>query len=193
MRFRHNVVRHSALLAVRSIAYKSSNESLQIDWENGTTSSYPYIFLRDNCQCDKCYHGTAKQRLFDTALSVPIDIKPDSVWQSADAVNLVWEDGHNSSFTYQWLQDRKLPATDADVKSRSNLGLKPKTWGGELNNAIPTYDYKSIMSEDAGMLSWLETIASTGIALIENAPTSLDIYSDLCRKLFCRIRTTHYG
>lgn len=193
MRFRHNAVRQSAFFAVRRITYKVSNESLQVDWENGTISSYPYIFLRDNCQCDKCYHGTAKQRLFESALSLSLDIKPESVWQSADAVNLVWDDGHNSCFPYQWLQDMKFPDTDADVKPKSNCGLEPKTWGGELNNAIPTYDYKSIMSKDADMLSWLETIASTGISLIENAPTSLDIYSDLCRKLFCPIRTTHYG
>ena len=194
MRFSNNAARFGFSL-VRNITVKSSNDSLEIDWEseNGTVSSYPHIFLRDNCQCDECYHSTAKQRLFDTALSVSIDIKPESVWQTADAVNIVWEGGHRSSFAFKWLQERRFPATSADIRSKSNCGLEPRTWGSELNGRIPTFDYRSVISEDATMLSWLETVASTGIALIENAPTSLDIYPEICKKLFCRIRSTHYG
>jgi len=185
--------RQCSFTATRSITSKSLNDSLQIDWENGTISSYPYIFLRDNCQCEKCFHPSAKQRLFDTAHNVPVDIKPGSVSQTTDAVNLTWEDGHQSSFEYNWLKERMFPDTDADVVSRNYCGLKPKTWGSELNGKIPNYDYDSFMKNDETLLSWLETVASTGIALLENAPESGDALSDFSKRLYCCIRGTHYG
>ena len=185
--------RYLLICSLQNITMKSSNDCLQIDWENGDIASYPYIFLRDNCQCDQCFHATAKQRLFDTALKVPLDIKPESIEQANDAVNLKWEDGHQSTFEYKWLQERQFPKTDADVTTRSNCGLTPKTWGGELNGNIPTYNFEAIMSKDVEFLSWLETLAVRGIALIENAPSSSDIFTSFCQKLFCPTRRTHYG
>ena len=185
--------RKCSFTAARSISFKSSNDSLHIDWENGTISSYPYIFLRDNCQCANCFHPSAKQRLFDTALNVSVDIKPESVWQTTDAVNLTWEDGHQSSFEYNWLKERMFPDTDAGLQARNNCGLELKTWGSELNGNIPRYDYDSVMKNDRTMLSWLEMMASAGIALLENAPKSLDVFSEISRRLFCLIRVTHYG
>lgn len=178
----------------RNLTLKAATDSLQIDWEDGSAvSSYPYIFLRDNCQCEKCFHSTAKQRISDTAFTVPINIKPDSVWHADESVNLKWEDGHESAFQKKWLQDRKFPATDLDVRPRSSCGLKPRTWGSELNDKLPRYDFKKMMKDDSEFLSWLESVAVIGIALVNDVPQGMEPYSKFSEKLFCPIRSTHYG
>ena len=184
----------ASFVSKRNLSVKAANDSLQVDWQDGSAvSSYPYIFLRDNCQCEQCFHATAKQRLIDTALSVPVDIRPESVCEGEEKVNLKWEDGHCSSFHHKWLQERKFPNTDAEVVSRSKCGLVPKIWGSELSGKIPCYDYETIMNNDDAFLSWQESVAVTGIALVENSPPSSEVFASLGKRLFCTPRPSHYG
>lgn len=42
---------------------------------------YPAIWLRDNCQCDKCFHVGSHSRTVDWS-SFDVNVKPQNVWVS---------------------------------------------------------------------------------------------------------------
>jgi len=40
----------------------STRRRLEVTWNDGEQTSYPYIWLRDNCQCSVCFHSGAVTR-----------------------------------------------------------------------------------------------------------------------------------
>jgi len=55
---------HSNLSATTVIKTEldSSHRCLEVTWNDGERTSYPYIWLRDNCQCSTCFHSTTLAR-----------------------------------------------------------------------------------------------------------------------------------
>jgi len=55
---------HSALSAttVISTSLDAAQRCLDVTWNDGETTSYPYIWLRDNCQCSTCFHAATLAR-----------------------------------------------------------------------------------------------------------------------------------
>ena len=51
---------------------------LQLSFGDGITTDVPYVWLRDNCQCDRCYNSSAMAR---TVLmqDVPLDVQPSKI------------------------------------------------------------------------------------------------------------------
>ena len=172
---------------------RADEDVLELRWENGDLSKYPHIFLRDNCQCENCYHSSIKQRQIDTVFNVDLNVKPKSISSCDGEVNLLWEDGHQSSYSYEWLRERKLPKIESEAKSRSNCGIEPILWGGELVGNIPVHDFEAVIEDESAYLSWLESIASTGLTLIKNAPAEMGIAKRISKFMGSHIRSTHYG
>eukprot|EP00795_Rhopilema_esculentum_P010426 gene10426-19128_t len=174
--------------------FETTNDSLQVNWEDGDQSKYPFIFLRDNCQCEHCFHATAMQRTCDVVGNFSVDIKPESTWLTEDGVTMEWEDGHRSSFPFKWLRERMFPKSEMEIGTRrSNCGLKPITWGSDLIGKIPKYEFGKVTRDDPTLLSWLETVAVTGLTLLENTPGTSESLELIRDKLGCAYRSTHYG
>ncbi|KAK3849791.1 hypothetical protein Pcinc_043470 [Petrolisthes cinctipes] len=40
---------------------------LQVEWDDGGSDMYPYVWLRDNCPCSDCFHpvAMARRRILD--------------------------------------------------------------------------------------------------------------------------------
>ena len=51
-------------------------DSLRVHWANGESSSYHYVWLRDNCPTAR--HKIVGEKLFDP-LNIPLDIAPQRV------------------------------------------------------------------------------------------------------------------
>eukprot|EP00795_Rhopilema_esculentum_P010422 gene10422-19124_t len=173
--------------------FETTNDSLQVNWDDGDQSKYPFIFLRDNCQCEHCFHATAMQRTCDVVGKLSVDIKPESTWLSEDGVTMEWEDGHRSSFSFKWLRDRMFPKPEKEIGSMIDCGLKPVTWGSELAEKIPKYEFGKVLTDDTTLLSWLETVAVTGLTLLENTPGTSESLELIRDKLGCVFRPIHYG
>ena len=173
--------------------FKTTSDSLQVNWDDGKQSKYLFIFLRDNCQCEHCFHATAMQRTCDVVGIFSVDIKPKSTWLSKDGVTMEWEDGHRSSFSFKWLRERMFPKSEKEIGSMSDCGLKPVTWGSELIEKIPKYVFSKVIRDDSTLLSLLETVAVTGLTLLENTPGTSESLESIRDKLGCAYRSTHYG
>ena len=49
----------------------------KITWPDGNVSTYHFIWLRDNCSCEKCGSHNSGSR-FQSLLDIPVDIAPSS-------------------------------------------------------------------------------------------------------------------
>lgn len=176
--------------------------SLTLDFD-GTASSFHYIWLRDNCRCDKCYFDTTKQRLLNSAL-IDENIRPDAVNEHDGVVDITWSgaDAHQSSFAKLWLRLHAyapaLVARDLKIKNESVL-LQQKLWDTNLiRGNMPTVDFDAIMASsdaadgEAAIRDWCLKIWQTGFTLIDNVPVTPEDTERLCEKLMY-IRPTHYG
>jgi hypothetical protein len=61
----------------RIAAVNSAQQRRQLDvkWQHGEVTSYPFVWLRDNCHCPLCYNQTAKSRC-QLVSDLPLDAYP---------------------------------------------------------------------------------------------------------------------
>jgi len=96
---------------VTKIDKNVNNRFLNVTWENGITSRYPFVYLRDICQCSECYHNTSKQRAFDSVAGLTTDLVANEAKVEMDGkqITLIWPNNHISTFDSDWLFARRLP------------------------------------------------------------------------------------
>ncbi|MPC53614.1 Gamma-butyrobetaine dioxygenase [Portunus trituberculatus] len=65
---------HSTVGAtISAVDFQPDEKILKVRWASGDVDSYPYLWLRDNCQCTKCFHPMSQSRrvmLKDLSLSL---------------------------------------------------------------------------------------------------------------------------
>ena len=71
-----------------------NNESVEVLIED-KKFDLPFLWLRDNCQCDECRITETQEKQF-LLHTVPIDISPDKVDMDGDMLLIKWPDGHDS-------------------------------------------------------------------------------------------------
>lgn len=64
----------SKVVVLSGVSAKPTNSST-------TDIKYPAIWLRDNCQCDQCYHKGSNSRTVDWC-HFDVNVRPDNVWVS---------------------------------------------------------------------------------------------------------------
>ena len=120
--------------------------------------SFPWMWLRDHCQCNSCFTMTA-QRESDIFIEwdrfdwKKVDIETDSA-----GFIIQWQDGHTSYFTYQWLEKILNLKNVASVDNR-------KYWSDNL----PIVDYQSVIDTDTGLRSLVENLAHFGVCKVIGA------------------------
>ncbi|XP_074649440.1 gamma-butyrobetaine dioxygenase-like [Tubulanus polymorphus] len=178
-----------------AVTKNSVKKWLDVTWNDGSQTSYPYVWLRDNCQCPACFHPSTISRL------VPMrDLDPEI--QPKDAVvgedwnlTITWPDGHQTTCTSEWLRERSFNET-AREKRLEVFGQLHKHWGAEMQDNIPTFDYDKITSSDDAnphFLDWLTHMDWFGLALMRNAPTETTGHLRKIAEKICFPRKTNYG
>ena len=49
--------------SVVSASVDQGSRLVKTEWSNGRKLNYPFIWLRDNCQCESCFHPSTKTRI----------------------------------------------------------------------------------------------------------------------------------
>ena len=68
---------------------------------------YPWVWLRDNCQCHECYEPISHCRIINLT-EWELNVRPASVQNLEDKIVITWEDGHVSPFDKSWLASRSF-------------------------------------------------------------------------------------
>ena len=171
---------------------------------NALHAVFPYIWLRDSCQCSKCVHPSTRQKLHKSS-DFPPDIRPIKgsvrAQNSPDGIAVEWssngEDGSHRSFY------------DADfLKSVSSLSdianfhreVSAKPWIAkeiaELAKSTLSIPFDELSSKSR-LLSSLKLLKEYGIIFIKKLPTA-DTSDSGCElqklaAIIGEIRSTFYG
>ena len=170
---------------------------MKVAWSDGSASRFPYNFLRDNCKCPQCFEPSSKQKLFNTArdLMVCIDIEEAVVSEDGQHLKCTWPGGHESSYSFHWLHDMKMPESEEFKQLNQDSLVKDELiiWNREImQNKIPFYDYNVIMNEDKSLFDFLYRFYQNGITVIDNAPIRNGVLMELASRIGYH-RATHYG
>ena len=179
-----------------TIAIKDCNRNEDRRWYEVTTSDgcrgrYPYVWLRDNCQCTECYNEGCQQR---ESLVADLDpaVRPASqaLADGGRALEVAWPGGHRSRYAAAWLHRQRFAESAPDPVDSPEV----RVWGAELGRpgGLPAFDYAALLADDRSLYDWLRALQTTGLALVKGAPKR----KGACRELAGRVaylRRTIFG
>ncbi|XP_028257370.1 gamma-butyrobetaine dioxygenase [Parambassis ranga] len=176
--------------SVRHVRALDEERMMEVEWECGGHSLYPFTWLRDNCQCPLCTLQSAQAR---TLLLCDLDIHTgvDVVEVTNDnKVSIVWPDQHISVFDADWLKKRCFsPAARRAMQEELFLN-EHHYWDSKLH--IPTADYQEVLHDDKAALAWLLALRRVGIVYLKGAPAVQGQVARLAERIGY-LRLTFYG
>ncbi|CAL4097429.1 unnamed protein product, partial [Meganyctiphanes norvegica] len=152
---------------------ETSNRMLEVSWSSKEKDLYPYVWMRDNCQCSNCFHPIAKTRTFG-AFNLDMDIHPKhiEVLSGGEDIEITWSDGHVSKYPAKWLNERAFNKYH-QRKARPAFRLKLKYWGSELLENLPRASFHDILTDEKAFLAWLQQLEIYGFVVVSDAPKEI--------------------
>lgn len=175
-----------------SVLHKSSEDDyVKVNFQ-GKSLKFPSVWLRDNCQCEQCFHKSAKSRILDlNAFNVNVKVK--TLVQDDTSVQVTWDDDHTSRYGLSWLKFRSFSPEDQLVYT-STLYRPDKTpWHGrDFQKICSKHEYDGIVHSDDALYAWLHDLSTYGVALIQNTPNTDTALERIVERVGF-IKRTHYG
>ncbi|XP_046898683.1 gamma-butyrobetaine dioxygenase [Hypomesus transpacificus] len=175
---------------VRQVKTLEEERLVEIEWEDGGQSFYPFTWLRDNCQCPLCTLQSAQAR---SLLLSKLDIHTgvDSVQVSdTNKVCIVWPDQHTSEFDPEWLKKRCFSLAVRQVMQEELFLNERVYWDSKLQ--IPTANFEEVLHDDKAALAWLIALRRVGIVYMKGAPVKQGQVARLSERIGY-LRLTFYG
>ena len=168
--------------------------SLQIIWDDGHSSRYHYIWLRDNSPQSRDANG---QRLHDIH-DIPEGIHPWSVELSEEGgLKILWAHGeHRSHYSLAWLRANCYSTHFQTLHSLNDSEprpIKPELWSGKVvDKPMLTRVLEEVVMNPTRRRDWIESLKRYGVGILRGVGTgSGDI--NLAVRQFGIIRETHLG
>jgi len=168
---------------------KITNNSLEIQWDNGTTSNYPWHWLRDHSESAEDLHPTTLQRQIDT-FSSPYDnsVSEAFIDNCYENVHIKWTDQNQSTLSVALLECMAQPA---QPRPRSLSSAEIWHCLDDLQN-LPEMTYDSLMNAKCGVKTWLSHIQKVGFVLVQDTPATAAATRELMEKI-AYIRNSIFG
>ena len=166
--------------------YKSEPAVLTVTWDDGATTSYPWIWLRDHAHDEETFHPVTMQRNIHSA-SIDPALSASSVDLANGDVSIVWSDDDRSSIPVSFLAEYRTPRV-----ATTSLGIDQVLWDAESIGAGPRTAFEDIVNTDEGMLEWLTNVVKYGFGLATGVPATGDATKDLLEKV-AYIRRSIFG
>ena len=173
----------------RPVAVDQDGASLFVDWADGRRSTYPAVWLRDNCQEADSRDRSSGQRLFDIS-ALPDEIGIADARMEAGMIAVHYSpDGHLSQFAPAWLYRHRL---DDEALAERCEARRPTLWDGTLTESLPEADFGAVRSDKAALALWLAGVRQYGFALLHDVPKRAGMVTEVAQ-LFGFVRETNYG
>ncbi|XP_027871585.1 gamma-butyrobetaine dioxygenase [Xiphophorus couchianus] len=176
--------------SMRHVRALDEERLMEVEWEDGGQSLYPFTWLRDNCQCPHCTLRSAEARLL---LMADLDIHTgmDSVEVTKDSkVSIVWPDQHMSVFDAEWLKKRCFSDAARQAMQEELFLNERYYWDATLR--IPQVDFQEVLHDDGAALAWLLALRRVGIVHLKGAPAEQGQVARLAERIGY-LRLTFYG
>ncbi|CAK6974915.1 gamma-butyrobetaine dioxygenase [Scomber scombrus] len=178
--------RHS----MRHVRALDEDRLLEVEWEDGGQSLYPFTWLRDNCQCPLCTLQSAQARkllMADLDIHTGVDVVEVT---NDNKVSIVWPDQHTSVFDAEWLKKRCFSPAARQAMQEELFLNERYYWDSNLR--IPTADYEEVLRDDKAALAWLLALRRVGIVYLKGAPPEKGHVARLAERIGY-LRLTFYG
>ena len=142
-----------------SVCIRLNNEELNL----------PFLWLRDNCQCDDCRITETQEKQF-LLHTVPIDISPENVKQLGEDLVIRWPDKHKSIIPLNKIKECSAPRYP-------NQKFWPKSF-------IPNYfEWHGFLNKKEVALEALKDFLTYGVIILNDAPTKSNSLELLAKRL----------
>lgn len=170
----------------------TDSDAVKIRWEDGSSTKFHNIWLRDHCQCKQCYNSDTHQKEFNI-LDVPLDIQPTnvSINDQNNQVAIKWPDSHETSFDAEWLKQHSYHGDTKPLNHKE----EPFLWDKKtIESNMPCgFDFAKVLSDDDELFTLFQGIIRYGFAFVDNTPTEVRAIAEMATKLGGFVRETHYG
>jgi trimethyllysine dioxygenase len=165
-----------------------SDDGLDVRWDDGHTSAYPWLWLRDHAHDDATMHPVTQQRQLFTAGVAP-DLRGIGAHILGDDVSVTWvDDVPPSRLPIEFLARFRQPRP-----ARTSVDNERVLWDGALiAEQWPTVSYASVIDGDDGVAEWLRRVATYGFCIVEGTPVTVEASHDLIRRVGY-VRETIFG
>ena len=167
-------------------ALKILPRSIQLDWADGSSSTFHNIWLRDNCP--GLLHATTRHRVIETS-DIPSGIQPDKASIDAEgSLVITWSnDGHVSTFPVEWLREN-------DYSSGARYGNPVVTpWDAtSINSVLPRCSHHDLVHDDHARIAFLEGFFRYGLAILNEVPCEPGTVLAVA-ELLGEVRVTSWG
>eukprot|EP00066_Takifugu_rubripes_P018944 XP_011608210.1 PREDICTED: gamma-butyrobetaine dioxygenase [Takifugu rubripes] len=175
---------------VRSVRALNEERMVEVEWEDGGCSLYPFTWLRDNCQCPLCTLDSAQARKLLLS-NVDINTGVNAVELTSDGhVSVVWPEKHTSVFKADWLKRRCFSAAARRALQEEFFLNERVYWDATLQ--MPTADFHEVLHDDKAALAWLLALRRVGIVYLRGAPAEEGQVARLVERIGY-LRLTFYG
>ena len=126
----------------------------------------PFLWLRDNCQCDECRVVETQEKQF-ILHSVPIDLSPRSAEVKDESLFVLWPDNHQSVIPIDQIE-----------KSGNPRYPEHSFWTSKFTPI--RFDWFQFLEDEEVALKALKTFVSFGVIILNNGPkepNSLEVLS----------------
>lgn len=127
----------------------------------GREARIPLVWLRDHCRCPTCYNADTFQKNVDNYSLKKLAVQRSDL--EGDTLTVIWQDGHRSQFSLQWL---------ADNFHSPGLQVERFLWDGTCmsNELLPVTPFDLHMGTEEGLKNTLSNIVKYGFCIVEGAP-----------------------
>ncbi|PHH60489.1 hypothetical protein CDD81_1620 [Ophiocordyceps australis] len=142
-------------------------------------------WLRDGCACNLCINGDTQQRRLKLN-EVPLNPGITSCQVTRTGFDVKWNDGHESSFSWEWIL--------AVSNSQMQFSHRQRMWTGQMAQDAPQVLFQDVMASgrETGMAKLLDTIRVWGFCFVNKTPVTPQATEQLLESIG-PIRNTHYG
>jgi len=170
----------------------SGEDKLEIQWNDGRSSPFHYVWLRHNCQCTRCVDTHSGQKLI-TVLDFPARPEPRDVAFKNGEVVVQWKDDHVSQFSLDFLRRYAYDTHSREERRISRRGAVP--WNPDIllsQSSALEIKYSDLMESEDVVWQWLQQLLKFGYCLIRDVPTHEGEVVRVAQRMG-QIRDTIYG
>ncbi|HEY4608441.1 MAG TPA: TauD/TfdA family dioxygenase, partial [Ilumatobacteraceae bacterium] len=167
---------------------RPTDSCLQVTWDDGVESWYPWLWLRDHAHDEATIHPVTQQRQLDTA-GLPANLR--GTWASADGdvARISWHGSDEiSEVPVEFLRRFRAPSTASTA-----MPVQPVLWdAASIADAPLRVDHEVVMAGDDGLREWLTIVATYGFAIVSGTPATATATEALIRRI-AYVRETIFG
>uniref|UniRef100_A0A182K094 Trimethyllysine dioxygenase, mitochondrial n=1 Tax=Anopheles christyi TaxID=43041 RepID=A0A182K094_9DIPT len=151
--------------------------------------SVSYVWLRDHCRCEECYNVATFQRS-TSILDLPLDIQPASCDICDGKIDIVWQDGHRSSYDLSLVMDNYADNHRKRLEEhRSQLVLWDRELISTQSASYARVTLNDLLCEDSVMRQVVGSLITYGFAFITKVPPNQQSTEMAVKRIFPVQRT----